>query len=142
MIGARLSQSVEVALKNIKSGFRWKKDEPSLFSDEAELTDENEIFIPSIPMEALGDAGFKKDHGLKYSYVGGAMANGIASVDLVVAMAEAGMLSFFGSAGLPLGRISDSIDELQVRLSGKPFGVNFIHSPNEPELEENMDKSL
>ncbi len=133
-----MSQSVELALKNIKSGFRWKKDEPSLFSDEAVAADDNEIFIPSIPMESLGDAAFRKDHGLKYAYVGGAMANGIASVELVAAMADAGMLGFFGAAGLPVARVAEAVDKLQARLGNKTFGVNFIHNPNEPEVEDGL----
>ena len=36
----------------------------------------------------LGDTGFRRDHGLRYAYVAGAMANGIASEALVMAMAR------------------------------------------------------
>ena len=42
-------------------------------------------------------------HGVRYAYATGAMANGIASVELVEAGAKAGVLSFFGAAGLALG---------------------------------------
>ena len=86
-------------------------------------------------LEALGDASFQRDHGVRYAYCSGAMANGIASVDLVCALSEAGMLSFFGAAGLDLGTIEGAIVALERRLGNKPFGFNLIHSPQEPEHE-------
>ncbi len=92
-------------------------------------------FVPAVPMDCLGDARFRSDHGLKYAYVSGAMANGIASVELVEAVSRAGMLGFFGSAGLDPGRVEASIERLQRGLGERPWGVNLIHSPNEPELE-------
>jgi trans-AT polyketide synthase/acyltransferase/oxidoreductase domain-containing protein len=85
--------------------------------------------------EALGDAAFRAAHGVKYAYVAGAMANGIASEALVEAMARAGMLAFFGSAGLEPARVERAIDRLQADLGELPFGFNLIHSPNEPDLE-------
>lgn len=92
-------------------------------------------FVPAVPMDCLGDARFRSDHGLKYAYVAGAMANGIASVELVEAVSRAGMLAFFGSAGLDPGSVERAIDRLQRSLGEGPWGVNLIHSPNEPELE-------
>lgn len=86
-------------------------------------------------MKHLGDPGFKADHRLRYAYVAGAMANGIASVELVEALARAGMLGFFGAAGLDLPRIEEAIDRLQRSLATEPFGFNLIHSPNEPDHE-------
>ncbi len=96
---------------------------------------ERSAIVPAVPMECLGDAQFRADHGLKYAYVAGAMANGIASVELVEALSRAGMLAFFGSAGLDPGRVESAIDRLQRSLGTQPWGVNLIHSPNEPELE-------
>jgi len=52
-------------------------------------------FLPPLPMKHLGDPGFRADHRLRYAYVAGAMANGIASAELVEALARAGMLGFF-----------------------------------------------
>lgn len=63
------------------------------------------------------------------------MANGIASTRLVAEMSRAGMLGFFGAAGLSLQRIEAAIDELSATLAGSPWGMNLIHSPNEPEQE-------
>jgi PfaD family protein len=64
------------------------------------------------------------------------MANGIASVELVEAMARGGMLGFFGAAGLGKDRVEAALNRLQTEIPGLPFGVNLIHSPNEPSLED------
>lgn len=86
------------------------------------------------PLENLGDGDFCRDHGLSYPLVGGSMAKGISSVALVEALADAGMLGFFGSAGLPLEEVEAAIDQLQARAVGG-YGFNLIHSPSEPDLE-------
>ncbi len=93
--------------------------------------------IPLSPLkpEFLGDESFRRDHRLRYAYVAGAMANGIASTRLVGEMAGAGMLAFFGAAGLGLERIESAINELARSHPGAPYGFNLIHSPNEPDLE-------
>jgi PfaD family protein len=93
------------------------------------------IYAPPFPLERLGDAGFVRSLGLKYAYVAGAMANGIGSCELVETLGRAGMLGFFGAAGLPLPRVEAAIARLQSSLGEQPFGVNLIHSPNEPALE-------
>ena len=85
--------------------------------------------------ESLGDASFCADHRLRYPYAAGAMANGIASEAVVCAMAKAGMLSFFGSAGLTPERVEQAIDRITGELEDQSFGINLIHSPNEPDLE-------
>jgi trans-AT polyketide synthase, acyltransferase and oxidoreductase domains len=91
--------------------------------------------ISPIPLERLGDANFCADHGLRYPYVGGSMAKGISSVALAEALGREGMLGFFGAAGLPLAEVEKAIDQLQRLGEAVPFGVNLIHSPNEPDLE-------
>lgn len=83
----------------------------------------------------LGDPSFRTGLGLEFNYAAGAMANGIASVELVCSMARAGMLSFFGAAGLSLNRIEEAIRRLKSELPHSPFGINLIHSPNEPRQE-------
>lgn len=107
-------------------------------SQSLEKADDYELvgFLPALTPESLGDAQFRKAHGVKYAYVVGAMANGITSVELVEAAAHAGGLGMFGAAGLSVGRVEAAIDRLQQSLGDKPFGFNLIHSPNEPDLEE------
>ncbi|MCX7701062.1 MAG: PfaD family polyunsaturated fatty acid/polyketide biosynthesis protein, partial [Gemmataceae bacterium] len=91
--------------------------------------------LPPCPPETLGDPDFRREHGLRYAYVAGAMANGIGSCEIVEEMCRAGMLGFFGAAGLSPDRVAAAIDRLQARLGDRPFGFNLIHSPNEPRLE-------
>ncbi len=72
--------------------------------------------LPAMYPEWLGDRGFCELHGVRFPYVAGAMARGIASIELVVAMGKAGMMGFFGSAGLPLERVTASIHSIASQL--------------------------
>jgi PfaD family protein len=92
-------------------------------------------YVPALHPETLGHAHFKTLYGLRYPYVVGAMANGITSVQMVEAAGRAGMIGFFGAAGLSPPEIANAVDELQRRLGKIPFGFNLIHSPAEPDLE-------
>ena len=94
--------------------------------------------LPPIYPEWLGDREFCEAHGIRFPYVTGAMANGIATPALVVAMAEAGMLGFFGAGGLSYAAVEAGLAEIQARLAGRTglaWGANLIHSPNEVALE-------
>jgi PfaD family protein len=103
-------------------------DEPAPSADTA--------YVAASPLENLGDSTFRTDHRLRYNYVAGAMANGIGSADIVEALGRAGMLAFFGAAGLSPERVTTAIDRLTRSLGERhPFGFNLIHSPNEPDLE-------
>ena len=92
-------------------------------------------YAPPLPPENLGDPQFKKTYDLRYAYIAGAMANGITSVEMVENVGRAGMVGFFGAAGLSLDQIEAAIDRLQESLKDIPFGFNLINSPNDPELE-------
>jgi len=95
--------------------------------------------LPASYPEWLGDRSFNEAHGVRFPYVAGEMANGIATVRMVIAMANAGMLGFFGAAGLGYDRVEAALDELAAALGDRaPWGVNLIHSPAEPELEERV----
>jgi trans-AT polyketide synthase, acyltransferase and oxidoreductase domains len=91
---------------------------------------------PALLPEQLGDPEFLREHRVRYAYATGAMANGIASVELVEAGAKAGLLSFFGAAGLGLDRVEAAIDRLQKSRGDAPHGFNLIHSPSESSLED------
>src|SRR3990167_3943114 len=56
--------------------------------------------LPPLLPENLGDKIFLKTHGIRFPYIVGEMANGIATTEMVIAAAKAGMLGFFGAAGL------------------------------------------
>jgi trans-AT polyketide synthase/acyltransferase/oxidoreductase domain-containing protein len=93
--------------------------------------------LPPLYPEWLGDRSFAQTHGVRFPYVTGAMANGIATTRLVAAVARAGILGFFGAAGLALHRVERAVVELERELGDKlTWGCNLIHSPNEPSLEE------
>ncbi|GAA3685121.1 PfaD family polyunsaturated fatty acid/polyketide biosynthesis protein [Lentzea roselyniae] len=95
--------------------------------------------LPALYPEWLGDRSFCAAHGVRFPYVAGEMANGIATTRMVVAMARAGLLGFFGAGGLGFERVERAVDELRRELGGHAnWGANLIHSPNEPELEDRI----
>ena len=93
--------------------------------------------LPPLYPEWLGDRAFGEAHRVRFPYIAGEMARGIATTRMVIAMARAEMLSMFGAAGLDLGSIERAVDELSGALGSRcPWGVNLIFSPAEPALEE------
>ncbi|MDO3648396.1 PfaD family polyunsaturated fatty acid/polyketide biosynthesis protein [Nocardia mangyaensis] len=90
---------------------------------------------PALRPESLGENTFRSEHDVRYAYHSGAMANGIASAPLVVAMARAGLLASFGAAGVLPARIDEALATIGRDAPGKPFACNLIHSPSEPALE-------
>ena len=93
-------------------------------------------FSPVSSPRQLGDISFCEDHGLRFPYMCGAMANGIASVELVEAATNAGLLASFGAAGLTLPEIENAAKYLTETLGSKPFCFNLIFSPNEKGHED------
>ncbi|PRP91929.1 Polyketide biosynthesis protein PksE [Enhygromyxa salina] len=93
--------------------------------------------LPPLFPEWLGDRSFAETHGVRFPYVTGAMANGIATTRLVSEAGRAGFLGFFGAAGLAYGRVEQAVSELSRELGDSaPWGCNLIHSPQEPALED------
>lgn len=90
---------------------------------------------PAIPLAQLGDPAFLRMHGAKIAYKAGAMANGISSEELVIALGKAGMLASFGAAGLVPARVRSAIERIQSALPNGPYCFNLIHSPSEEKLE-------
>src|SRR5262249_50132936 len=113
-------------------------NDPSLLAAIDRSLDTGSVGVPAIKPGDLGDPAFRADHRLRYAYLCGAMANGIGSVEIVEAMARAGMLAFFGAAGLSLPRIEQAIDRLQQSIPDLPHGFNLIHTPNEPGIEQGV----
>src|SRR5262249_53923322 len=63
---------------------------------------------PLLP-EQFGDPAFRRLFGVRLAYAAGAMANGIASEELVTTLGQHGILSSFGAAGLVPARIEEAI---------------------------------
>src|SRR5512140_3068724 len=91
----------------------------------------------AVRLEDLGDPEFKRTYGVRYAYMTGAMANGIASAELVIAMGQAGFLGSFGAAGMVPARIEAGIQKVQAALPNGPYAFNLIHSPSEEVMEKN-----
>lgn len=91
--------------------------------------------LPALSMNTLGADSFRSDYGVKMSLYAGAMANGISSVDMVLALAREGILSSFGSGGLSLPQIGESIKTLNKSLGSKSYAVNLLHNPVSPDWE-------
>ncbi len=93
-------------------------------------------WVPGITPLSLGDSDFLKAHGASCPCVAGSMAHGISSPEMIKALAQAGILGFFGTAGLAPAMVESLILDNKEELQGKPHGFNIIHSPGEPALEE------
>lgn len=95
------------------------------------------LIASSLPVspQQLGDATFLEDYKVKFAYSSGAMANAIASADLVIAMGQAGLLSSFGAAGVVGARLEEAIKQVQAALPSEPYAFNLIHSPSEEAME-------
>lgn len=90
---------------------------------------------PPLPPHRLGSASFRAAHGVRQSYMAGAMAGGIASAELVIALARQGFLASFGAAGLLPRSIEKALARFAAEIPGLPYAVNLIHSPSEERLE-------
>ncbi len=92
-------------------------------------------YVPPIGLKDLGDTHFKKRHGIKFAYIAGAMANGIASAEMVKTMADHEMLGFFGAGGLSIAEIEINILTLKQSVNTTLLGFNLIHSLGDPAHE-------
>ncbi|WP_431958119.1 PfaD family polyunsaturated fatty acid/polyketide biosynthesis protein [Nocardia lijiangensis] len=90
------------------------------------------------PPRALGAESFRAAYGVRAAYVAGAMARGIASVKMVRAMADVGLLASFGSGGLPPTEVERALAELRDTLGRRSYLVNMLHAPQDRALEARM----
>jgi len=96
--------------------------------------------LPPVYPEWLGSAAFLRTHAVRFPYVTGAMAHGIATRHLVVAVARAESLAFFGAAGLAPSDVEANVVGIQEDLegSGATWGSDLIHTPHDPSIEERL----
>lgn len=88
-------------------------------------------FAPPLHPENLGSRDFKKRHRLRYPYISGAMAHGIASMPLTKAAAQSGMMGFFGAAGLSMENLEKALFQLKEAIGILPYGVNIVYGGND-----------
>jgi trans-AT polyketide synthase, acyltransferase and oxidoreductase domains len=85
----------------------------------------------------LGDSGFRSDYRVKYAYTTGSMYKGIASEALVIAMARAGLIGYFGTGGLTFDRVDAAIASIRSGIAAEQsFGMNLLHHPGDREVED------
>ena len=112
----------------------WMTDELAFSTTQGEW----KVLSFTLPFSAdsFGDPAFRKTYRLRYPLYGGAMANGISSVEFVIALGQAGFMGSFGAGGLLPRQIESAIHQIQASLVGKPYAFNLINNPFEPALEE------
>jgi trans-AT polyketide synthase/acyltransferase/oxidoreductase domain-containing protein len=93
--------------------------------------------LPPMYPEWLGERGFAAAHGVRFPYVIGEMARGIATARMTVEGVRAGGMAFFGSAGLDLAAVEAGVREIQDALGRDAggWGANLIHNVQDDELE-------
>ena len=92
--------------------------------------------VPAVDPFTFGHPSFRRAHGVRANYVAGAMAGGIGSSEIVIAMSKAGLLGFFGAGGLPLPAVEENVKRIKAALGDHPAGFNLLHNPVEPAVEE------
>jgi trans-AT polyketide synthase/acyltransferase/oxidoreductase domain-containing protein len=141
LVGAIQRLDADVAIVQTEPGPAWTSGGAPVLTGPAPRpagTDALALLAWTGPLlpSSLGDPAFLRTYGVRAAYVAGAMANGIGSEEIVLAMARAGLLGVFGAAGLPIPRVEAAIDRITREIGGATFGVNLIHAPNEPGHED------
>ncbi|WP_020398758.1 ACP S-malonyltransferase [Kordiimonas gwangyangensis] len=84
----------------------------------------------------IGAPSFMERYGLEHAYVTGSMYRGIASSDMVIAMANAGCMGFLGTGGMPARDVQDNIGKIKAALGAKRnWGANLLSHPDAPQAE-------
>jgi PfaD family protein len=91
--------------------------------------------LPAISIGQFGSREFQIDHGTKVSYMAGAMAHGISSAEMVIALGAKGCLGSFGTGGLSIAHIETAISTIQQALPHGPYAFNLLHNPYDAEYE-------
>jgi len=118
-------------LANIQFPSLYVSGQKGQMTVSAQKPEEGQFFlIPNLTAEDFGDTEFRKTYGLKYALYGGAMANGIASADMVIALGKAGCMGSYGSGGMHPEAVEQDIDKIKAALDGKPYMVNMLSNRN------------
>ena len=82
--------------------------------------------LPPMYPEWLGDKSFCSSHGVRFPYIAGEMANGIATTQMVIAMARADMLGFSARRGRSPGAGKYAVSELNSELGDATIGASIL----------------
>lgn len=128
----------KTADKTLKQKVTSKPPEPTPVKKEVKAADQSapKKSSQSITADKLGNENFKKEYNLKYAYLGGGMYRGIASAEMVINLGRAGLMGYFGAAGLSLAEIKEGILMIQEDLSNsESYGMNLICNLDNPAIE-------
>lgn len=93
--------------------------------------------VNQIESTTLGSSFYKETYNLKHAYASGSMYRGVSSSDMVIAMAKAGMMSYFGSGGISLPILEKEILTIKSAIGDNhSFGFNLIHNMEDSKKEE------
>ncbi len=136
-MSATTHQEVSAALHDTGTTYVVVDDGTGLGLAKEATVGDGEILgvVPPVREETLGSDDFRAAHNVRYSWMTGAMAGGIASEDLVVSLANNGILAAYGCAGLLTERVDKGLAAIRERTNGATYAANLIHSPSEPALE-------
>jgi PfaD family protein len=119
-----------------RSYFIAQKNDRLLLMDQGNLSSRNGQgalpclgLLPAISAGKFGSREFQIDHGTNFSYMAGAMAHGIASEEMVIALGADGYLGSFGAGGLSVPRVEAAIATIQKALPHGPYAFNLLHNP-------------
>lgn len=128
-------QGLASLLQNPEASAEIQTD-PEGWQSRAQTGAEKAAFLHPFNAGQFGDPRFKALFGAKYALYGGAMAVGIASEEMVIALGKAGMLGSFGAGGLSPARLNKAIDTIQAALPEGNYLFNLLNSPFEPAMEQ------
>lgn len=129
-------QTLEKPCYVVRTGDRIGVSHEKAAPDAANATASPAVcFAPPHGAHKLGDPDFMAAHGCRHNYYTGAMANGIASAEMVIALGKSGFMGSFGAGGLVPSQIEQAITKIQRELPEGPYAFNLIHSPAEPAIE-------
>ena len=89
--------NLETPLRAVQTpgGFDFVCHEDTISEDREVLA-----WVPSVTIGQFGDPGFLRDYGVRAAYYAGAMANAIASTQMVIALGKAGLMGAYGAGGV------------------------------------------
>ncbi|MFF2807622.1 ACP S-malonyltransferase [Streptomyces sp. NPDC058000] len=103
-----------------------------------------ELAPPAVVAEAVGAARpaalgadtFRARYGLRHAYLAGSMYGGVSGPELLVRLAKAGGMGFFGTGGLSLDEVATGLQTVRADLGADGvYGANLLHQHADPARE-------
>ncbi len=126
------------ALGELTRGYYVLKDDQGAcyLTDQGEVTSrktEGSLkvmgLLPGFSEIDLGSKAFCQDHHTACAYYAGAMALGIASREMVIALGQQGLMGSFGTGGLTLEEVESALQAITTALPQGPFAFNLLFHP-------------